>query len=101
MATRSLSMDEVKEALDWDARRRELLLIRHKLRRAIQIEVHVWGLAHTIYRDDAPKVFADIDARLETETYVLERQITERGLTPSTWEPPADTNGNEAPEGGA
>lgn len=84
---------DLGELFAWDERRRELLTVGHNLRRSLFIDVTVWGYAHRMYRDDAPKVFADIEARLAAELSEIEAKFRAVGVRPSEWTAPEEGEG--------
>lgn len=82
---REVSIDD---AFRWDARRLELLTVQHNLGRALFVDVTVWGFVLRIFRDDAPKVFADIAASVAAELAEIEAKFAALGITPTDWAAP-------------
>ena len=82
----------IDEAFQWDGRRQELLTARHNIARSVFIDVTAWGISIRIFRDDAPKVLADIDEALRSELADIDARFRALGITPSTWAPPSEDN---------
>ncbi len=82
---------DLGDMVRWDDRRQELLTMRHNLGRSLFVDVNAWGFTLRIFRVDAPKVFADMEASVATELAELEAKFAGLGIIPSEW---------TAPEGG-
>lgn len=89
----------LEDAFQWNDRLQELRTVRHNLGRALFIDVTVWGFAHRMFRDDAPKVFADIEAKLKAEIDEIEARFRALGIIPSEWTPPQDEDVKPEGEG--
>ncbi|MFN3624403.1 MAG: hypothetical protein ACK4TP_10110 [Hyphomicrobium sp.] len=80
----------IDEAFQWDARRQEILTARHNIGRSLFIDVTAWGITIRIFRDDAPKVLADLDAALGAELADIEARFRALGVKPSDWTAPKE-----------
>jgi len=79
---RAVAIDDV---FAWDARRQELLTARQRQARALFIDVTAFGFTLRIFRSDAPKVFADLEASIGAELAEIEGKFAALGVTPTEW----------------
>jgi len=93
---RMITMEQFDEASGLDEQRTDLLLSRHHFRNAKAFTASVvtgaysYSAETTIERDEAPDVFAAVEAFFERRIAELEAEIRAIGVEPSKWTPPAE-----------